>query len=335
MKLNQKIIFRENFKLFFNLLCNLFSLVCIMFVFYSCDKYADHSVLCNKECRESDKGIAENFIIKLNKYDNSGYDYKVVKDRANDPFGAGKRWLVIEKSLYETKYELQWVDGHTVYYPGKYETVDGYYDDGGSWHEGYTKEIYPPSYRYVEGYWDAVSYEALIDRAYVGFNINNYSYGMSWSNFLSSRDANGVFNNLNSVGNNLYQDTSSGFLFEETAPTSKDLEKIAALKETQKQYSIAEKLAADFGLSEDRSIQIAKYALNWKKLSDHRAMTDADANLFFKQVFGFSAAEGRKAIVRYFEGEKTGYEDLIEKAAKANKVSPENLNKLIEQFITK
>ncbi|MBF0297951.1 MAG: hypothetical protein HQK51_04485 [Oligoflexia bacterium] len=275
--------------------------------FYSCskdDQYSDNSKLCNEKCRASDKGIAENFVLKLDNYDTSYYAYKLLKDRANNPTTGGTRWIVVEKSLYTTKYI-------TDYEPG-------YFDDSGNWHEGYyyTKE-----------------YSELIDHKYVAYDISNYLYGMNWSDFLNNRNPNGEISTLNPIGGNLYHDSASGFTFEESSPSIKDLEKLAAFKESYKTGQIAEKLSADFGLSEDRANKIAKLSLNWKKLSNKRSMTDADGNMLFNQIFGFSATDARKAMVRYIQGEKTGHSDLIEKAAKTNGVGPEGIKKILENYL--
>ncbi|MBF0363178.1 MAG: hypothetical protein HQK49_19305 [Oligoflexia bacterium] len=296
----------------------------------SCSKYGDNSKWCDQTCRKSDKGIAENFILKLNKYDKSGYVFKLLKEKANDPSSAGKRWIVIEKDKYQTDYTTRevWVDG---YYSTDSQWNDGYYDYDGNWVDGY----YTYTDVWHDGYWTTVtdSYTYLVDQGYVAYNIDNYSYGMAWDNYVATRDANWLVSGLSPVGGNMYKDDVSGFIFEETSPSTKDLEKMGSFIESFKESSLANQMVADFGLSEDRALLIAKYATNWKKLSDRRAMTDADANIMFKQVFGFSATEARDAVTRYVQGERANYQNLVEKASKANGVSPEHINKLLTEYL--
>ncbi|MBF0299390.1 MAG: hypothetical protein HQK51_11760 [Oligoflexia bacterium] len=316
--------------IFLRSIFSLLSLILIVGMFSSCSKYADNSKLCDEVCQKSDKGIAENFIIKLNKYDNSGYTFKLVKEKANDPSSTGKRWIVIEKDKYETETYLTdvWHDGYYTYQDVWH---DGYYDYDGYWVDGYYESVST----WHNGYWQTeTQYRTiLVDQGWVGYNIDNYSYGMPWDNYVATRDPNGIVPGLEPVGGNLYRDDVSGFVFEETSPTTKDLEKMGSFIESYKQDSIANKIVADFGLSEERANLIAKYASNWKKLSDRRAMTDSDANILFKQVFGFSATEGRQAVVKYLQGEPGNYQNLVEKAAKANSITPEHINKLLNEYV--
>lgn len=316
--------------IFFKSLFSLLSLLLVVGMFSSCSKYADNSNLCDETCQKSDKGIAENFVIKLNKYDNSGYTFKLVKERANDPASAGKRWIVIEKDKYETEYRYEnvWHDG---YYTTEGVWHDGHYDSDGNWIDGYY--TYDSIYHLGYWQWENVPYTVLVDQGWIGYNIDNYSYGMPWDNYVATRDPNGIVSGLAPIGGNLYRDYLSAFVFEETSPTTKDLEKMGSFIENYKQDAIANKMVADFGLSEERASLIAKYANNWKKLSDRRAMTDNDANILFKQVFGFSATEGRQAVVKYLQGERGNYQDLVERAAKANSVTPEHINKILNEYI--
>lgn len=135
-----------------------------------------------------------------------------------------------------------------------------------------------------------------------------------------------------SSGNGYYKDFW-GNLYETTQSSTKDLEKAAALVEELQADKVAETLANDYGLSEKRSLQVARLTMEWNKLSKKRSVTDADADAFSTQVLGFSLSDGIKAVRRAEkEGKKDKLDALIERAAQTNGISPEHVNDLIEKF---
>lgn len=269
------------------------------------DDYSNDSDDCTGECRTSDEGIAQNFIHNLNKYDDSDYSFKLVKNKANDIDGLDERWIVFTENLYETEYYDEW--------------VSGYYDD-------YTGE-------WVEGYYVERSRSVLVDQIYTAFNIDAYSWGLDWNTFLDQMIDTDVVSGLNPVGGNLYEDPDTGFLFEETAGNAKDLEKLGSIKESVKRTNIAKKLQANLGLSEERANEVAKLTSHYEKLSNKRAMTDKDANKLFKSVFGITATDVRKAYLATVEGNKVPMQDVMKTAAEFNGLGPEKANTLIKGFL--
>ncbi|MBF0300229.1 MAG: hypothetical protein HQK51_16020 [Oligoflexia bacterium] len=60
---------------------------------------------------------------------------------------------------------------------------------------------------------------------------------------------------------------SLNILFEEDPIATKDLEKIGAFKEKLEMEQVGQRIASDFGLSEERGIMMAKLANQWREIS--------------------------------------------------------------------
>ncbi|MBF0361350.1 MAG: hypothetical protein HQK49_10075 [Oligoflexia bacterium] len=120
-----------------------------------------------------------------------------------------------------------------------------------------------------------------------------------------------------------------GLVFEEQVASSKDLEKVGALLEQKQIEDLTTQLSADFGLSEDRAVEVAKLVSNWEKQSKRRNLTDADAQYFTKKVLGVDI----NSIERAYKNANIGeIEDLMSKIATHNQVSPENVRKIINSY---
>ncbi|MBF0299392.1 MAG: hypothetical protein HQK51_11770 [Oligoflexia bacterium] len=123
-------------------------------------------------------------------------------------------------------------------------------------------------------------------------------------------------------------------VFEEVNPHQKDLEKAGALFEDMQIESGSEYLVQNYGLSEERAKEVAKLSYSWKKVSQKRSMTDKDAEIFSKKVLGVDVKFAEEAIKKsLFTADKSDYNNLIEKAAKINGVSPEHMNKIIDSIL--
>lgn len=167
---------------------------------------------------------------------------------------------------------------------------------------------------------------------YVAYDYADFSKGMNYSSYLAS---NPPYHNLRPDAYNdlFYFDGYNGtIVFEETDASSKDLEKVGAFIEAANVSRAGENLAAEFGLSEDRGLEIAKLANNWAKISRKRAMTSADADLFAKEVVGASLSEITNAYENAAEGNESGVESFLDKAAKKNGASPEQMGEIIDEL---
>jgi len=172
-------------------------------------------------------------------------------------------------------------------------------------------------------------------------DVSNYVYG---TNYLTYASSNPSFFNLTANGNGTYScqagtcttfsgaGTSSNLVFEKTAGSTKDMEKAAALVEQLKTEEMASHLASEFGLSDDRSIEVAKLASSWQQLSKSRALTNADADAFAQELAGVNFAEINNANKALMGGSTAELNQVIQKAAEVNGTTPENMSLIMTKL---
>ncbi|MBF0312183.1 MAG: hypothetical protein HQK52_02135 [Oligoflexia bacterium] len=170
---------------------------------------------------------------------------------------------------------------------------------------------------------------------YVAYNLSGYYPGMSIGSYLSSAGNRDIIGNLEYTSYGTYYSWAYDIHFEETAASAKDLEKVGAFIQEKKNVAMGEKIAAEFGLSEDRGIQIAKLASQWGALKKKRTLTSADAHAFSKQVIGVDLETATKAFKKSLEGDKTDLNALFDKAAEVNNTTPERINKIFNELLNK
>jgi len=88
-------------------------------------------------------------------------------------------------------------------------------------------------------------------------------------------------------------------------------------------------LTAKFGLSEERALQVAKLNTSWTKLSKSRALTDADAEAFSKELTGVSITAMNNAMKAMKEGSASEMNAVLEKAAEVNGTTTENMSEIM------
>ncbi|MBD66358.1 MAG: hypothetical protein CME62_14200 [Halobacteriovoraceae bacterium] len=125
-----------------------------------------------------------------------------------------------------------------------------------------------------------------------------------------------------------YLDPYTNLLFEKTAASSKDLAKIAALKEVAQVEKSAKFLSSEFGLSLDRSKQLARLTAHWKKASK-KGMTASEQDAFATEALGFSITQGIQAVQ---SADATSLNDLVEQAADTNGITPEHAGALMTKL---
>jgi|GEM_PF-2113325 len=184
------------------------------------------------------------------------------------------------------------------------------------------------------------------DTGYVAYDIKDYHIGDSWSTYLFHADYQAAYvydtdvmiretiYYAHTYNNDFFGTYAGDFAFDETAEGAKDLEKIKAIKETYATAKIASTLTAEYGLSTERSVKVAKMVNNWSKLSKKRSLTEADANSFSKELLGVNIKDAERAYKAKAEGNDEAVQDLVEEAAKANQTSPEHVSALMEQLLT-
>ncbi len=131
------------------------------------------------------------------------------------------------------------------------------------------------------------------------------------------------------AGNGYYEDFW-GNLYEKVSGNSKDLLAVSARVEEKMNEIVGTKISADYGLSQERGVEIAKLVGEWNKIKSTRAMTDADADKFSVPVLGFKLTD---AINAAKTGDTETVDSLIEKAADTNDTTPEHVRDLMRKFV--
>lgn len=129
-------------------------------------------------------------------------------------------------------------------------------------------------------------------------------------------------------------DTSYDITFEVAQPTSKDLQKIAAFKQSYEVNASAQKVQQKFGLSLERATQVAKLAIQVKNTPK---MSSDDYDSLSQQLLGVPVAKLDKTIIKVANGDATASQDvndIIDQAAKTNGVGPEQARSLLNSLST-
>lgn len=169
---------------------------------------------------------------------------------------------------------------------------------------------------------------------YIAVDISNYVTGVSPIAYIISGAA--IFVNLTNNGNgtfscnagtcsNMSGPTSSTMVFEKTAGSAKDMDKAAAFAEAYAVETNAAHIAAEFGLSDERSIKVAKLAASWEKLAKSRALTDADADAFSRELTGVSITDMENAEKAMMGGSMSELKSVLDRAAEVNGTTSENM----------
>ena len=116
----------------------------------------------------------------------------------------------------------------------------------------------------------------VVEHSYAAFDLSQWNSSIPFTNGAPPENLT-VFGNLtrtedgmgficgedcNSFGPNA--ELHKGLIFEEATPTSKDLEKMAALKEALKLNRASKAISSFYGLSEERALQLSKTVFSWK-----------------------------------------------------------------------
>ncbi|QDK46342.1 hypothetical protein DOM22_14790 [Bdellovibrio sp. ZAP7] len=158
----------------------------------------------------------------------------------------------------------------------------------------------------------------FIDDWAVGQDISSYIYSQKWYD-------------VNYIGNGYYQD-AAGYVYEETATSSKDLAKVTAMKQAMDINESAKGIQAQFGLSAERSTTLARLAVQLKN-NPKSSMTDADYDAYTKEIIGSSYGQLKAAMVKQSQGDYSDVNALVEKAAQANGVGPEQVSQILMSLI--
>ncbi|MBF0297816.1 MAG: hypothetical protein HQK51_03805 [Oligoflexia bacterium] len=178
---------------------------------------------------------------------------------------------------------------------------------------------------------------------YIAFDLDSWK---TWDNrgggiiikwesvehFIKNADSDDIITDLVPAGERSYYSRSFNMVFEETNYSKKDLEKYGAQLESLKIGLTAENITSRFGLSEERGIVVAKLYNDWNAINKKRAITILDLNEFSRQLTGISYEKIRSSYVESIQGNKTALKIVYDKAAEINRITPENISKIINEM---
>jgi flagellar biosynthesis/type III secretory pathway protein FliH len=115
--------------------------------------------------------------------------------------------------------------------------------------------------------------------------------------------------------------TVSANILEETSASSKDLAKMATMKEQFRIDELAKEIRSQFALSVDRSTKVAKLATSFRKFANSRAITEEDAEAFSTELLGVNVKKIESAYRQTLKGEMGELKSVVVKSAAANEIS--------------
>ncbi len=165
---------------------------------------------------------------------------------------------------------------------------------------------------------------------YDAYDLTGYTPGTNIVNFLNANDSY-FYYDLVAYTDGTYEDYWTGTVFEKTTVTPTDRLKMAALEDGLKIKKAAEVLNSQYGLSQERSLEVAKLANNLGKVSPENR-TAALVDQYTTAVTGHSYTEFQKAIDKKMSGDSSALNSLIEQTAQFNGVLPEQMNQIVNQM---
>jgi flagellar biosynthesis/type III secretory pathway protein FliH len=118
-------------------------------------------------------------------------------------------------------------------------------------------------------------------------------------------------------------------VLEETQMTPKDLNKLAAAKESFRVKQLTNEIAGEYGLNPERADKIAKLAIAWRKNANSRAITAEDADAFSEGLIGVNIKEIEAAYKKTLKGEMGDLTVVLKKAAEVNEISEFHASRLM------
>lgn len=121
-------------------------------------------------------------------------------------------------------------------------------------------------------------------------------------------------------------------LLSETSTTNKDTLKKAAVVEQYLVIEMAKQVKSKFGLSDERSIKIAKASNHFRKFASKRALTTEDSNAYAVEMMGADFSEIDSAYRSSLKGQNAELNSLLEKAAEKNETTPEKMGEIFTKL---
>ncbi|MEE2743027.1 MAG: hypothetical protein VYD54_03905 [Bdellovibrionota bacterium] len=124
--------------------------------------------------------------------------------------------------------------------------------------------------------------------------------------------------------------SESGLVFQEGSKETKDLEKLGHFLEKETDLALGSYISSNYGLSEERSLFLAKLAKSFNKIKKNRGITRKDLKKMSLKALGSSLEAFEKA---FLEGDLEMREDLLITSSKLNGTGPEHMKRLIKDFL--
>ncbi len=128
---------------------------------------------------------------------------------------------------------------------------------------------------------------------------------------------------------NNYRD-ANGNIFETDSVSNKDLEKIGNFTDKIKKEKISEELIANYGLSVERSAEVANLLSDYTRITQKRSLTEKEQDYFSKKVLGVGFKDA-DSVIKGGNTEDLG--NLIQKAAELNGTTPEQMQEIFVNII--
>lgn len=249
-------------------------------------------------------------------------------------YGVGKNDGL--KQGYNTGYNDGYRDGDKAGYNSGYKkgyndgTEDGYdygYADG---HKDGTKAGY--NLGYTDG-WDD-GYDAGFEDGYYSLSVGKTKKMKGYADVLSMYH-NELFDysKIKAPVQTKHGLVANGnLLLSETESTGKDVLKRNAVVEQYLVVEMAKQVKSKFGLSDERSLKIAKASNHFRKFSSKRAVTSEDANAYASEILGADFSEIEKAYKATLKGNTSELNSLLEKAAEKNETTPEKMGEILSKL---
>ncbi len=172
---------------------------------------------------------------------------------------------------------------------------------------------------------------------FMAFNLYNVDQNGGWykpGQNIYDCELEGVYVELIGMiaGSNQYMD-AAGNIYSEAGESKKDLEAIGANVEKMEAKELANVLSTSFGMSEDRSFEVAKLTKAYQKIASKRSLTEMEKNHFSSDLLGVNYNDALNAFKNKLQGNGASYEDMIEKAAAKNGTSPEAISMVVEGLL--
>lgn len=162
---------------------------------------------------------------------------------------------------------------------------------------------------------------------YDAYYIGAYNVGENLNNYISAYEYSFYYDLMPEAGN-YYRDWYSGILFEKVQPSSKNLSKMKALREDLAINKTAESLRAEYGLSQDKALDAARFSYKLKN-SPAGTYSAKDYDAFAKELTGSTITEFQSDIKA---GNMESLQDRIEKAGEVSGMGSEGVGKLIKDM---